>query len=154
MTLATTNTQRLIIVSLMCILGAQSSAHASSAKCLVVDDVIVATAIQWRGPCANGMANGSGAILYTNDGVSAGTFYGTVKNGKPQLGVYDMLEGYRIVAIGWDADDPQHAHISDDAFAAASSAARALSVTYTAQHNTTSAAYYRKAAEQLNMALE
>lgn len=121
--------------------------------CSVTGDAsIAAETSTWHGPCVERIADGNGAVVfYDQEHTKIAIFYGIVKQGKPQLGVYELGSGYKVVANSHDIDDPQ---TRIDAFRAAQAAALAAAKRFEKEHNRNSAAYYTDAAKTLGKQID
>lgn len=140
---------RALAASLALLLPAVSFAGGCS---VTGDATIAAETSTWHGPCVERIADGSGAVVfYDQDHQKIASFYGTVKQGEPQLGVYELGSGYRIVATGHDESDPE---TRIDAFRAAQAAALATAKRFEKEHNRDSAAYYTDAARTLSKQID
>jgi hypothetical protein len=133
-------------------LSFSSSSLAKTALCKVlrppgVDSKVTA---DWRGDCKNGTATGLGVARYLNGGKVETAFYGQVKDGAWEFGVYDTNSGY----IAGHFKDNQlvpsdDRNVTIQAFETASKAATELSKKFEKQGNKASAKYYKDVAGKL-----
>jgi hypothetical protein len=111
---------------------------------------------KWDGPCQDGKAHGRG-ILRSYDGrkVSA-TFYGTMEQGQPRLGVVEDRDGLLIGRFAPGGTPIQSDDFKDrlDGVNEAVAAAKQVSESFQGAGNTASAAFYAKKAKMLDKQIE
>ncbi len=112
-------------------------------------------ATRWDGDCLAGQADGVG-VLKEFSGSSVKRFYfGSMKDGSPQLGVVDQTDGYiagRFINGNVVASDERQDYVS--AFAEAEKAANHVAGRFAKAGNKGSAAFYKGKAKALREQLD
>jgi hypothetical protein len=114
------------------------------------------TRLSWSGACARGLAQGSGALRAYAEGHVVRSFFGTMEDGRPLLGVVEVPDEGFIAGrfeTGQRVDDGERNTLIE-AFEVAARAAHELAAVYRKAGNRGSARYYEAKAKQLASQLD
>lgn len=115
----------------------------------------------WHGQCKSGFADGPGVVRYLNGIKVDSIFYGFLKDGFWDLGVYDTQGGYLAgqfsnnepIAVK-DASGVENRNVTIRAFETAAKAATLLGKEFEKQGNKASSKYYKAEAEKLSQQMD
>jgi hypothetical protein len=137
--------------------SAQAPMPSSGGPCTFVDPQFFGMLpAKWEGPCQDGKAHGRG-ILRSYDGKKvAATFFGSMEQGNPKLGVVEDRDGLLIgrFAPGGTAIESDDFKDRLDGVNEAVAAAKEASNAFQKAGNTASAALYAKKAKMLDKQIE
>ncbi len=157
---------RIGILFLIVIISIGANAHfeiSKNTKCKVfLKPAQLKFAINWHGQCKNGFANGLGTLRYIKAGKVDSIFYGILKDGFWDSGVYDTQGGYisgkfnnnnELIAVK-DTNGVDDRNVIIRAFEAAVKAATQLSKEFEKQGNKASSKHYKTEAEKLSQQMD